>query len=359
MQYEKYFRCALASIVIAFAGCSGGANPVTPAAYPRTAQVAQNDALPSSVELVYVADASGPLAAYSATSSGAVHPAFTIPDPMLANGYWGPWGVTFDSGGNIYVQTFLSDATSYVFGARSHRFIRAFMGGGPDTRSLAVDSKGYEYIATSEQGSMIAVMLPGASGSANNLYEVNPVRSFFTDEAAFFPWPSILTVDSHDDLVAALVRNGPNAIEIFAGGAHGSDTPFRVISGSRTRLGNCLGNPCNNMAVTFSPRAHEFYVGVFDGVQTRILVFAEDATGNVAPRRTIEGNATRLSGDGILGLAVSQRTGELYAMVNPSQFLVPGRVLVFSASACGNARPIRSFEDASTKFVNAGGIAIR
>ncbi|MBV8637804.1 MAG: hypothetical protein JO322_06935 [Candidatus Eremiobacteraeota bacterium] len=46
-------------------------------------------------------------------------------------------------------------------------------------------------------------------------------------------------------------------------------------------------------------------------------------------------------------------------MVNPSQFLVPGRVLVFSASACGNARPIRSFEDASTKFVNAGGIAIR
>src|SRR5580700_3435060 len=66
--------------------------------------------------LIYVASAdSGPVTAYPAAASGAVHPVRKVKNPENSKTVWDPWGVTFDSSGALYVQSFLSDATTFVF----------------------------------------------------------------------------------------------------------------------------------------------------------------------------------------------------------------------------------------------------
>jgi hypothetical protein len=314
-------------------------------------------------ELVYVANADGgPVTAYAASSSGAVAPVRRNRSPNDPNTYWDPWGVTFDTHRFLYVQTFLSDATSFVFGPRargSHLPARIFMGGGPDTRAIAVDGLGYEYIATGEGSAEIDVLPPGANGDPNNLYHVAPLRTIQTDEEAPFPWPDILTTDTKDEVLAALVRSMDNAVEVFQGGPVGVSAPVRVISGSQTRLGTCSGfGSCDQMSIDYAALTGRIYVAVSAGSKTRILEFAGDADGDVAPMRIIHGASTRLAGKVVTGIAVSPSTGEIYVMVKHDQF-GPGEIEVFARGANGDVAPERTFTDATSSFADAQGIAIR
>ena len=95
----------------------------------------------SSAEAVYVANAdSGPVTVYQAGSSGRVRPVRTINNPGLSNTYWDPWTVTLDSSSHVYVQTFLSDATTFVFPpGSSGPPTRVFRVTGPDSQSIAVE----------------------------------------------------------------------------------------------------------------------------------------------------------------------------------------------------------------------------
>jgi len=313
-------------------------------------------------EFVFVANAdAGPVTAYPALSSGLVFAAVSIRDPHLPNTYWDPWGVALDAQQNLYVQTFLSDATTFVFPAGDDGSMPPsglFRGDGPDSRSVAVDANGYEYVATGEGPSEIIVLPPGASGQPGNLYTVGPLRSIATDEAVWHPWPSLLTTDLQNHLIVAVVRAQGNAIEVFDGGATGSLTPIRVITGPVTGLGACTDTMCNTMAVTFSPLSGHLCVGVSAGQQTHISVFAGDAEGDTIPLRTIEGPATGLAGKVVTGIAESQRTGELFVLAKDAQFAGPGQVLVFGNSAQDNAVPVRAFTDASTQLADAAGIAL-
>jgi DNA-binding beta-propeller fold protein YncE len=314
-------------------------------------------------ELVYVANAdSGPVTAYAESSSGAVTPVRRNLSPNDPNTYWDPWGVAFDAKRFLYVQTFLSDATSFVFGPRArgrHLPARIFMGGGPDTRAIAVDGLGYEYIATGEGSSEIDVLPPGANGDPNNLYEVPPIRTIQTDEQAFFPWPDILATDAQNELLAAIVRSPDNAAEVFQGGPFGAAAPVRVISGPETRLGSCPGfGTCDQMSVAVSALTGRIYVAVSAGTKTRICEFAGDASGDVAPVRIIRGASTRLAGRDVTGIAVSPSTGEIYVMVKRGQF-GPGEIDVFARGANGDVAPERTFSDAASSFTDAQGIAIR
>jgi hypothetical protein len=82
---------------------------------------------PSTVELVYVANADdGPVTAYPADSTGDVRPVRRLFSPNDPQTYWQPWGITFDGRANAYVQTFLSDATTFVFPPNSSRPSRMF-----------------------------------------------------------------------------------------------------------------------------------------------------------------------------------------------------------------------------------------
>jgi hypothetical protein len=312
-------------------------------------------------ELVYVANAdAGAVTAHAASSSGPVSPSRRNRDPNDPNTYWDPWGVTFDAGHHLYVQTFLSDATSFVFapGAMGKdQPKRIFVGGGPDTRSIAVDGSGYEYIATGESSAEIDVLPPHANGRPGDLYHVQPLRTIPTDEATWFPWPDILTTDAENEVLAALVRSQGNAVEVFEGGPQGPSSPIRTITGPHTHLGTCPGQPCDQVAVTSSSLTGLTYVAVSESASTRICEFAANADGDARPVRIIEGPNTRFAGMVITGIAVSPRTGEVYVMVKRAQFGT-GEVDVFARHASGDAAPERTFTDSTSGFVDAQGIAI-
>lgn len=313
----------------------------------------------SPAELIYVANAdSGPVTAYAPGSSGAVTPVRTVSNPQNPDTVWDPWGVTFDNYGNLYVQTFLSDATTFVFppGATATTApSRIFQANAPDNRSVAVDAHGYEYVGGGEAGWSIAVEPPGASGAPADLYHVPPLRTI-TPTDGFVPWPSVLTTDNLNEVLAAATGSQANAIDIFAGGPTGSSTPVRVISGPDTGLGAC-GSPCAELSITYSPSNGRIYAAVSDGTSTRISVFAGNASGDSLPIQTIEGPATGLAGNVITGLAVSQSDGTIYAMVKSSQFAA-GHINAYAQLAQGDAAPLRSFTDAGSGFADAAGIAI-
>jgi len=310
-------------------------------------------------ELVYVASVgSGPVTAYPAFSSGSVTPARTVDDPNKPGTIWDPWGVTFDATGYLYVQSFLANATTFVFPPGAHGGTppsRIFEGQGPDNSSIAVDAKGFEYVLGGEWGSSLAVAPPGASGMPGNSYFVPPVRTVMLD-GSFNPWPDLLTVDSKSELLVAVGRPQGNAIEVFAGGAGGGASPVRVISGPDTGLDSCGGTVCK-VSITFSPFTGRIYAAVSAGATTRISVFAGNANGDTRPVRTIEGPATGLAGMVITGIADSQLNGTIYAMVKTSQ-LGTGHINAYDRFADGNAAPLRSFTDGASGFANAAGIAI-
>jgi hypothetical protein len=312
-------------------------------------------------EILYVANAgSGPVEGYNPSSSGAVAPVREADNPQNPNTVWDPWGVAIDHAGNIYVQSFLSDATTFVFapepiaGVAPIRIFRAY---GPDSRAIAVDGEGYEYVASGEAGSLIAVAAPGAGGPPGNLYSVEPVRTFTTGEGTFNPWPDILTVSGRNLLVAVANGSG-NAVETYEGGASGSSTPLRVLGGSATGLGACEST-CDHVAITNWSVTGNLYAAVSGGGQeAHVNVFAGTAAGNTGPLRTIEGSATGLDGKVITGIAVSRATGEIFVMVKSAEFESSGQIDVFGRESSGNVAPTRTFTDISTAFANAMGIAI-
>lgn len=324
-------------------------------------------------ELIYVANLNNdPVTAYAAGSAGSVAPSLRLDNPNVVDTDWDPWGVAFDTRGNLYVQSFISDADTFVFPRGAHdntQPSRIFTGAGqiPDNSSIAVDAQGFEYVLGTYSGTSLAVYAPGASGApaapgTGLSWLVQPVRTLTLD-GSFNPWPQQLSTDGNEVLAAAS-RFDPvtflpdNAIEVFAGGATGGASPLRIISGPDTGL-NCA--PCK-ISVTSS--TSRIYAAVSDlaGAATRILVFAGNASGDARPLQTIEGAATGLPGTAVTGIAVSPCDGTVYAMVKSSGTLGPllstARIDAFARRANGNSPPLRSFTDGATGFADATGIAI-
>ena len=310
-------------------------------------------------QLIYVANlGAGSVTAYGAGSSGSVAPVLTIGDPKISGTIWDPWGVTFDATGHLYVQSFIANATTFVFppGARAGTApSRVFEVQGPDNSSIAVDAQGFAYVLGSELGSTIAVAPQGASGTPANGYFVPPARTIALD-GSFNPWPDLLTVNSQNDVLAAVGRpQAGNAIEVFAGGPNGSASPVRVISGPGTGLDSC-SPPCK-ATIAFSRLTGRIYAAVSTGPTTHISVFAGNANADAHPLRTIEGPATGLAGMAITGIAVSPFDGTIYVMVKSSQ-LGTGSIYAYSRFANGNVAPLRTFTDSGDGFANAAGIAV-
>jgi hypothetical protein len=332
-------------------------------AFTRAVWFARPASAASSSETVFVAGAT--VFGYDAGSHGSVSPIRELENPNLPNTFWDPWGVAFDQAGDAYVQSFLSYATTFVFGpgaGRGAQPIRIFDAHAPDTRSIAVDGAGFEYVDSGNQvPPVIAVAAVGASGQPSNGYSVAPVRTFASGETGFNPWPDILSVDSANDLLVGEARSDSNDIATYAGGAAGGSTALRVLQGTKTGLGSCpsVGGVCDHLSIAFSPDAGSIYAAVSGGgTPAHISAFKGGTSGNAAPIQTIEGGATGLQGKVITGIAASQLTGEIYVMVKPTRFAGPAEIEVFDPHANGNVAPLRTFTDAATAFADASGIAI-
>jgi hypothetical protein len=341
----------------ALLGTLAAAGAACVVALPVQAAASRSRTSTATTRLLYVANDAGPVTAYALTSSGRVSPARSIPAFDDANSYWDPWGVAFDGQGNLYVQSFLSDATTFVFKPGGIRPARIFQLFGPDVASVAVDAKGYEYTIGGEGPPLISVAAPGANGKPASLYQVPTLRSIYTDGYAQNEWPSSMVIDSSGEIVAAIGRGNGNAIEVFAGGPKGSAVPRRVISGSSTGLGSCAGGAsCSFDAITWAKGLD--YVAVTAPAGVRLEVFAGSSHGNVRPLRMVSGSRTGFAGRIGTGIAVDPATGLIYVLIKKAQFFSSGIVEVFAATASGNVAPIRTFTDSHTNFAEGQGLAI-
>ncbi len=310
-------------------------------------------------ELIYVATAgSGPVAAYRATAHGPVLPVLRVANPANPATVWDPWGITFDRAGYLYVQSFLGDATTFVFrpGAHGHaRPARIFEVQGPDNESIAVDRAGFEYVIGTEAGGSIAVARPRAAGTPKNSYIVHSVRTIQLGEG-FNPWPDVLTAGPHGEIFAVVSRARGNEIVALSGGAHGSSHPVRAIAGPATGLGTCAIT-CDEVSITYSAHTGLLYAAVSTGHGTHISLFRAGASGDARPIRVIAGPHTGLRSRVITGIAVSSCNGRIYALVKRSQF-GRGWIEVFARAAADSARPLTSFTNSRSRFSYAEGIAI-
>jgi hypothetical protein len=343
-------RMVMAMLAVASSGIFGG---------PAVVQAGIGASRPPR-ELVYVANAdTGPVTAYAADSSGAVGPVRRLRNPHDPNTFWDPWGIAFDAGGTAYVQTFLSDATSFVFPPRSSTVRRIFRVTGPDLESIAVDAQGYEYVMGGEGPPVISVAPPQARGAPSSLYSVSPLRQIRTTQLGVSPWPSVLAADDHHHILAVVLHARANAIEEFESGPDGASSPVGAIDGVHNGLGSCPTiATCDHVAITYAPHTDQIYAAVSGSTGGRILVFPGGASADAPPLRTISGRRTGL-GKGIMtGIAISPRTGDIYVLAKSAQFESMGWVEVFSGGARGNVRPLRRFTDAASRFAEGQGIAI-
>lgn len=126
----------------------------------------------------------------------------------------------------------------------------------------------------------------------------------------------------------------------------GASTPTRRIAGALTRLGTWVAG------LAHDPMNAELFVLTSneDG-SASIHVFPEDASGNVAPIRSIEGPATAMENVG--GLSYYALRDEL--LVASGAYNAVPRILGFSRLADGNVAPTRNISGPATGATSPDG----
>lgn len=115
--------------------------------------------------------------------------------------------------------------------------------------------------------------------------------------------------------------------------------PKRLIGGPKTDI---LFNTC----IYIDPKNGDIYT-VENDIGDSVVVFAEDAEGDVAPIRKL--NVTHRA----YGLAVDEEKDELFVSVQ-----YPPQVAVYKKTASGNDKPLRLLEGESTRLSDSHGIAL-
>lgn len=153
--------------------------------------------------------------------------------------------------------------------------------------------------------------------------------------------PMSVAVDSQG---MRYVSNGfGKGIRVYAPNASGNAAPVRAIEGPATLIKNSDG-----IAVDADGYV---YVSDTNGAGTaKILVFAPDASGNVAPARVIAGSNTQLSWP--RQLAVDD-VGRLYVADSAAD-----AIAVFAPGASGNISPLRRIVGDATMLGYPRGIAL-
>src|SRR5580704_1763652 len=341
------------SLAMALAACSGaqnGATPMTPPSgsggnsggggithYSVPAQHQAGVRNAATTALIIVANegagAGGTISEFSESANGNV-----APSSVITNHNGGPVGIAFSSkegigfangsitsGGQFGVETFslAGDFLTGIEGFAKHT----------GTNAVAFDSKGQLFVSASLPGGgrAIDVFAPGTNNSGSGGI-AKPKRTI-SDEGG-------LAIDSNNLLYVA--NSTTATIDIFPSG---SGTMQAQIGGSNTGL-----EAPGTVAVDASLNVY-----VFDTKTATISEFAAGATGNVAPIRTIAGSNTGLDGGNgfSFGLAVSNASGDIFVS-NPAS----NAILVFAATASGNAAPIQTIAGSATKLSVPLGLAV-
>ena len=161
-----------------------------------------------------------------------------------------------------------------------------------------------------------------------------------------FPWG--ITRDSTGRLYVVNLGTSaasPETVTVYAANASGNVAPIRTIGGSNTALHHVEG-----IAVD---AAGQIYVANLRDAGTHgdsITVFAANASGNVAPVATIAGSHTGLNAPWSIALAAD---GRLYVANS-----VSNSIAIFAPGASGNVAPIRTIAGGNTGLHNPQSIAL-
>lgn len=167
---------------------------------------------------------------------------------------------------------------------------------------------------------------------------------------------------SRDEIVVSDSDPGPTftpKILVFdrdTGSSYYTGAPKRVIKGAQTGLGSWGGG------VTVDEANDRIYVTSMtnnpDHSRTgRVLVFAGDAAGDVAPLRMIEGAATQLNGGSgtlSMGVAIDPVRSRLVVSLTDHNNPANSALLVFALDASGNAAPLQVIRGAQTGLSSPG-----
>ena len=279
---------------------------------------------------MFVANYSGDaVTVFPRNSSGDVAPSYTI----LGEPGDGPHHIAVHhAGGELIVANNLAYSVA-VYDLASGALKRTISG--PSTgivrpTGVAVDELHREIYVANDFANSITVYDILSSGDAS------PKRTILS---ASLSQPVGVAVDLlHDEIVVANYGSGGNSITIFDRLASGDSSPKRVIQGNRTNL-----NLPQGVALDL---IHDEIV-VANSAFTMpdpgsILAFARTDDGDVAPIRTLEGDATQLCHP--IGIALDVATDELVVANSCAQ-----SVTTYGRAASGNTTPTRTVAGALTR----------
>jgi len=148
-----------------------------------------------------------------------------------------------------------------------------------------------------------------------------------------------------------VANEGGRSITVYAPGATGNAPPLRTIAGGNTGL-----TFPNSIARDTAGRLYVVNLGASGISPETLTVYADSATGNAAPVRTIPGIDAGRHNTG--GLAVDA-AGRLYIATHRfGGDTIGDTIKVFAANASGNAAPLYTIAGSNTGLNAPGGIAL-
>ncbi|HEV2261734.1 MAG TPA: NHL repeat-containing protein [Candidatus Rubrimentiphilum sp.] len=236
-----------------------------------------------------------------------------------------PHGIALESDGTVVVAntatngSFSSDILIYTPFTATNSPLFEFLIGGTQTQlnnpnGVAIDSNKNIYVTNRGNGTVTAYPLPTASPTpsgtptptptatptANPSASPSPTPTPFSNNeapivniggpATGLIAPTGIALSSTNVIYVADPDNGNPSIRIFAAGSNGNVAPTRVIAGPATLLSNPVDVKLDS--------AGNIYVT--DAGANKLLIFAPNASGNVAPNV-----AVTLPSGSVAGLALS------------------------------------------------------
>ncbi len=352
--------CFTVWALLALTGCSGGEH-VAPAilsgagAVPLDAYGAASFLrTPGEPPWIYVANASytaPSVTAYAKYADGNVAPIATIGGSNT--GLVQPMGIAVDRAGKIYVSDWFASANKYDGGPSQQGVVFVYAAGSNgNVAPVATITDGLNYpygVALDNRGNVYVGNFEGGNVTVYHSGDYKLIRTLGGSGGSYLGYVGGVAVGStgktyvvNTDFSGDEVSSGGGSVLVFGAHASGSNPPIQTIEGPKTGL------TAPYFIAVHSSR--EIYVTNYaDRGASEVLVFTAGATGNVKPIRVIVGSKTQLSGSGI---ALDGR-GSIFVANSTSS------ITVYRGHARGNVAPIREISGGNTGLDRPSGIAVR
>jgi hypothetical protein len=282
-------------------------------------------------------EALGEIAVYASDARGDAAPLWALSGSDTGLSY--PEGIALDDRGELFVANYNDTVTVYASGAKDDAApVRTLAG----TRTglsypvgIAVDGAGDAFVVNSNN--TVTIYAAGADGN------IAPERTISGSQTKLRACDAIAIDASGAIYVANLGAGGAPSVTVYAAGANGDVAPTATISGDQTGLHIPTG-----IAVDASGEV------IVSNYNQSVTVFAAGASGDAQPIRTLHGARTQL--DANYGVAVA-KLGPIF-VTNQGLTSGPYSVTAYASDATGNVAPLRTITGSKTGLVVPNGIAV-